>query len=97
MRHLFGEDPMRTLRSEVPPKHRLSAEWHRALQLLANNPRGTTEDMLVLGHGISSDVLGMLVLAGLTTVETETLRAHGSTIKVRRMHITDTGRRAIRN
>jgi hypothetical protein len=88
---------MRALQSQFPPKHRLSAEWHRALQLLANNPRGTTEDMLVLGHGISSDVLGMLVLAGLTTVETETLRAHGSTIKVQRMRITDAGRRAIRN
>ena len=38
--------------------------------------RAATEDMLVLGDEISSDVLGMLVLAGLTTVETETLTAH---------------------
>jgi hypothetical protein len=97
MRHLFGEDPMRTLRSEVPPKHRLSAEWHRALQLLADKPRGTTEDVLALGHGFSSDVLAMLVLAGLTTLETETLTAQGSTIKIQRMRITDAGRRAIGN
>ena len=88
---------MRALQSQFPPKHRLSAEWHRALQLLADKPRGTTEDVLALGHGFSSDVLAMLVLTGLATVVTETLRAHGSTIKIRRMHITDTGRRAIRN
>ena len=86
---------MRVSRSRLPPKHRLTAEWRRALQLLANNPRGTTEDTLVLGHEISSDILGMLVLAGLTTVETETLTAHGSTITVQRMRITDAGRRAI--
>ena len=82
MRHLFGEYPMGALRSEVPPKHRFSAEWHRALQLLADKPRGTTEDVLPLGHGFSSDVLAMLVLTGLATIVTETLRAHGSTIKI---------------
>jgi hypothetical protein len=75
---------MRALQSQFPLKHRLRAEWHRALQLLANNPRGTTEDMLVLGHGISSDVLGMLVLAGLATVETEILSASQLTCSLRR-------------
>jgi hypothetical protein len=34
---------MRASRSQFPPKHRLSQEWRRALQLLANVPRGTTE------------------------------------------------------
>jgi hypothetical protein len=96
MRHLFGEYPVGALRWEVPPKRRFSAEWHRALQLLAGKPRGTTEGY-ALGHGFSSDVLAMLVLTGRATAVTETLRAHGSTIKIQRMRITDAGRRAIGN
>jgi hypothetical protein len=86
---------MRTLQSRLPHKTRLSSEWHRALQLLAGNPRGTTEHMLVLGHGFSSDMLAMLVLAGFATVVTETLRAGGPTIKVERVSITDAGRKAL--
>jgi hypothetical protein len=88
---------MGALRSEDPPKRHFSAEWHPALQLLAGKPRGTTEDVLALGHGFSSDVLAMLVLTGLAAVVTETLRAHGSMIKIQRMRITDAGRRAIGN
>jgi hypothetical protein len=45
---------MRELESRLPPKRHLSTELHRALQLLASNPRGSTEHMLVLGHGFSS-------------------------------------------
>ena len=59
----------------------------------ASNPRGATQDMLVLGHGLSSDMLGMLVLAGLATVVTETLRAGQG--KIERMLITDAGKRAL--
>jgi len=62
--------------------------------LLAGNPRGTTEHMLVLGHGFSSDMLAMLVLAGLATVVTETLRA--GHCKIERMMITDAGKRALK-
>ena len=84
---------MRALESRLPPKRRLSTEWHQALQLLAANPRGITEHILVLGHGFSSDMLAMLVLAGLATVVTETLKAgHG---KIERMMITDAGKRAL--
>ena len=86
---------MRALQSHLPPKHRLSQEWRRALQLIASNPRGTTEHMLVLSHGVSSDVLPMLVLTGLATVVPEKLKSNRSTVKIERVHITDAGRRAI--
>ncbi len=86
---------MRALQSRLPQKRHLSPEWHQALQLLASSPRGTTEDMLVLGHGFSGDILAMLLLAGLATVVTETLRADGPMIKVERVMITDAGRRAV--
>jgi hypothetical protein len=84
---------MRALQSRFPPKRRLSAEWHRTLQLLADNPRGTTEHVLVLGHGFSGDTLAMLMLAGLATAATETLG--GGQGKIERMSITDAGRRAL--
>jgi hypothetical protein len=51
--------------------------------------------MLVVGHGLSADILPMLVLAGLAKVVTETLRAEGGTFTIQRLHITDAGRRAI--
>jgi hypothetical protein len=87
---------MGALRSQLPPKHRLSQEWRRALQLLASNPRGTTEDMLVVGDGLSADMLAKLTLAGLAKLVTETLRVEGGTFTIERLHITDAGRRAIR-
>ena len=86
---------MGALQSRLPPKHRLSQEWRQALQLLASNPRGTTEDMLVVGDGLSADMLAMLVLAGLAKIVTATLRAEGGTFTIERLHITDAGRRAI--
>jgi hypothetical protein len=64
--------------------------------LLASIPRGATEDLLVLAHEFSRDMLAALVLAGLATVVTETVRAGGSTIKVERYLITDDGRRALK-
>jgi hypothetical protein len=95
MRRLFEGYPMRALQSRLPQEHRLSPEWHRALQLLASNPRGATEDLLVLGHGFSSEMLAKLVLAGLATVVTETLRTDGGPCKIERVMITDAGKRAL--
>jgi hypothetical protein len=55
-----------------------------------------SRDVLELGHGFSHEMLAMLVLAGLATVVTETLRVDGGTFKIERMCITDAGRLAIR-
>jgi hypothetical protein len=79
----------------VPPRNRLSTEQRRALELLASIPHGVAGDVLVLAHGFSRGMLAGLVLAGLATVITETLRAAISTIKVERVRITDAGRRAL--
>jgi len=80
----------------VPPrKRRLSVEQRQALELLASDPHGATENLLVLAHEFSRDMPAGLVLAGLATVVTETVRAGGPTIKVERYRITDAGRRAI--
>jgi len=63
--------------------------------LLASSSRGATEDLLVLADGFSRDMLAGLVLAGLATVVTETVRSADPTIGVERYRITDDGRRAI--
>jgi hypothetical protein len=87
---------MRASRSQLSSKPHFIPEWRQALQLLARNKRGGIEDVLELGHGFSREMLGMLVLAGLATVVTETLIANGTTFKIERMQITDAGRFAIR-
>ena len=86
---------MRALKSRLARKPHSSPEWREALQLLASSPRGATEQVLMLGHGFSGDMLAMLVLAGLATMVAETLEADGSTIKIERVRITDAGRRAL--
>ena len=78
----------------VLPRNRLSPEWRQVLQLLASSPRGATEEVLLLGHRFSRDMLAMLVLAGLATVVTE-MRADGERRKVEHVIITDAGKRAL--
>ena len=77
------------------PRNRLSTEQRRALELLGSIPHGAVADLLVLAHEFSCDMLAGLVLAGLATVVTETIRAGGPTIKVERYRITDAGTRAL--
>jgi hypothetical protein len=87
---------MRASRSQLSSKPHFSPQWRQALQLLARSKRGAIEDVLEVGHGFSREMLGMLVLAGLATMVTETLIANGVTFKIERMQITDAGRFAIR-
>jgi hypothetical protein len=86
---------MGTLQSRSLKKSHPKPEWRQALQLLAYSPRGTTEEVLVLGHGVSHQTLAMLALAGLTTAVTETLRRDDGTFTIELLRITDAGRLAI--
>jgi len=63
--------------------------------LLASSSRGATEDLLVLAHEFSRDMLAGLVFAGLATVVTENVRAGGPATKVERYRTTDDGRKAL--
>jgi hypothetical protein len=75
---------------------RLSREQRRALKMLADTPRGVSEEVLVIAHGFSAETLGGLVLAGLATVVTETKTVlRGLTIDIERIRITTEGRQAI--
>jgi hypothetical protein len=75
---------------------RFSREQHRALEVLAEVPRGISEEVLMLAHGFSSEMIAGLVKAGLAIIVTQskTMRP-GVTIEIERIQITDAGRRAI--
>jgi hypothetical protein len=86
---------MRALGPQLSLKPCLKPEWRKALRLLARSPRGATEDVLELAHGLSRETLTTLTIAGFATVVTETLKVEGGTFTVKRLRITDVGRRAI--
>ena len=77
-----------------PRKRRLSPKARRALELLASNPQGTTEALL-LAHGFSRRMLAGFLRSGLATWNYQTLIAGGRRIEVNYMMITEPGRRAI--
>jgi hypothetical protein len=91
-----ARDPVFFVRSGPASSMRLSREQRRALKTLADAPRGVSEEMLVVVHGFSAEIVTGLVLAGLATVVTETKKApRGLTIMVERIRITDDGKRAL--
>src|SRR5258708_9959691 len=90
---------MPRVRRKRPPASsmpRFSRERRRGLKMLADAPRGISEEMLVVVHGFSAQMVAGLVRAGLATVVTETKSApRGLTITVERIRITDDGKKAI--
>ena len=78
-----------------PRKRRLTAEQRQALELLASDSHGATEELLVLAHGFDSDMIAGLVRAKLATARRDIVKAGGKTVEVVRITITDAGRRAI--
>src|SRR5258708_36390370 len=66
---------MPRVRRKRPPASsmpRFSRERRRALKMLADAPSGLSEDVLVVAHGFSAEMLAGLVLDGHAAVVTET-------------------------
>jgi hypothetical protein len=72
----------------------LTRSERHALRLLARDRRGATE-ALMIACGFRRKTLAGLVLAGLVTVVTETMRAGGATVRVERYCITERGQEAL--
>jgi len=89
-----GVGPRACYRQRMPRKPRLGPERCSALGILADAPRGLTEDLL-LARGFTREVLASLVRDGLATTRTEITRGGGREVEAVRMRITDAGRRAI--
>jgi hypothetical protein len=78
-----------------PRKHRLGPEEREALELLASDPQGATEELLVLAHGFDGDMIAGLVRSGLAMARRENMKAGGRAIEVVRIRITGSGRKAL--
>jgi hypothetical protein len=77
-----------------PRKPTLDADQRRALTLLASSADGCPE-ALFLAHGFRAELIEALVAAGHVTVDTRHVLAAGRVVAVRRLRITDAGRRAL--
>ena len=79
------------------PRKRVTDDERRALQVLAVNPCGATEDALVLAHGCDHGILTGLVDAKLARRYRMTVTARGRTtgVTVTYMKILAAGRKAI--
>jgi hypothetical protein len=69
----------------------MSAERHRAPEMLAGSPLGVTE-AIMLAHGFTIEMLDALVRGGLAMAEQREMRAGRRPIKVVWLTITDIGR-----
>jgi hypothetical protein len=78
-----------------PRKRRLTRAQRRAMELLASNADGATEDLLVLAHGFDRDMIAGLVHERLATAKRDSMKAGGKTIEVVRIKITDAGLKAL--
>ena len=78
-----------------PRKHRLSREERQALELLASDPQGATDELLVLARGFDSDMIAGLVRTGLAMARRENMKAGSRAIEVVRIRITGAGRKAL--
>jgi hypothetical protein len=81
--------------SALHEERQLGAEHRRALKLLADAGQQGCTGATLLGHGFSIGMLADLVWDGLATGHRETVRVGWRKIKVARIRITETGRRAL--
>jgi hypothetical protein len=75
-------------------KSGLGVDQRRALGLLAGSSHGCTEAIL-LAHGLTIEMLIVLVRDGLATATPEIVHAGRQSIEVVRVGITDAGRQAL--
>ncbi len=75
----------------------LSPKARKALNLLASSPGGAAEELVLIAYGFRREMLAGLVLAGLATVVTDTLRIDEGTIGIDLLTITDAGRNALKD
>ena len=74
---------------------RPTPQQRETLELLASDPQGATEELLVLVHGFDGDMIAGLVTSGLAMARRENMKADGRTIEVVRVRITGAGRNAL--
>jgi hypothetical protein len=66
-----------------------------ALEVVASDPQGATEELLVLLLGFDSDMIAGLISSGLAMARRENMKAGDRAIEVVRITITGAGRDAL--
>ncbi len=74
---------------------RLSRERRHVLKILADSGHLGVTEAIMMAYGFSTAMLVGMACDGFVTVVVDTVRAGDRTIKVRRLRITDAGRKAI--
>jgi hypothetical protein len=77
------------------PRKRLSPGQRQALKLLASDPQGATDELLVFIHEFDSNMIAGIVETGLAMAQLENMKAGGRAIEVVRIRITGAGRAAL--
>jgi hypothetical protein len=77
----------------APP--RLSRERRHVLRILANARHVGVTEAVMMAYGFSTAMLAGMACDGFITAAVETVCAGDRTTKVRRLRITDAGRKAI--
>jgi len=80
---------------EKKPPCRLSPEWRRALEMLATSESSGATEAIMLAHGFLAAQLAGMARDGLVTEAISTTRAGTRRLHVRRLSITEDGRRAL--
>jgi hypothetical protein len=80
--------------SPAPQNAPLTADQRRALAFLARSTDGCPE-ALMLAHGFPSPLLAHLIGVGFVAAESREMHAGKRVLTVRRLRITEAGRRAI--
>jgi hypothetical protein len=78
-----------------PSARRLSSEGRRALEMLINSESSSATEAILMAHGFSVALLAGMARYGLVAVTIGTVRAGERILKVRRLSITEAGRRAM--
>jgi hypothetical protein len=79
----------------APSRRRLSSEGRGALEMLINSESSSATEAILMAHGFSVALLAGLARYGLVAVTIGTVRAGERMLKVRRLSITEAGRRAM--
>jgi hypothetical protein len=92
----FARTSVSLARKPPASSKRLSREQRHALKIMANAPRGVSEEVLAVAHGFSAEMIASLLIAGLATVVVDMKKApRGLTIKIERIRITAEGRKML--
>jgi hypothetical protein len=75
---------------------RLTAEQHRALEILADAGINGVTEATILAHGFTRAALAVLMRKGVVRARRQTVAAGRKAIEVYRVRITTAGRRALK-